>query len=91
MLAVQTYDVHDEARLDGERSFLKVRLDFLRDEFFRAGPELDSSVVLGAKCSVVLLDAVATATPIQMQVNHCSNTQYENQHNDLNLHQILHL
>ena len=54
---------------------LKVSLHILRNELFGAAPELDPLIVFGAKGPVVLLDALATTAPIQMEVNNCSNEQ----------------
>ena len=66
-----TYNVDDEAWFAGEWSMLKSSLDVLRDEVFWTAIEFDSSVVLGSKGSVVLLDAVAASAPIQMQIDNC--------------------
>ena len=64
-----TYNVDDEAWFAGERSMLKVGLDVFWNEIFSSAKEFDSSVVFGTKWSVVLLNTVATSTPIQMQVD----------------------
>ena len=64
-----TYDVDGEAWLAGEWTVLQGCLHILWDELIRAAPELDSAIVLGADCSVVLLHAFDAAAPIQMQVD----------------------
>ena len=45
---------------------LQVSLDVFWDNVLACAIEFDSAIVLGAKGSVVLLDAVAASTPIQM-------------------------
>ena len=74
-----TYDVAGEAWLAWEWSVLKVCLHILWNELRRAAPELDPVIELGANGSVVLLDAVAATTPIQMQVDDCytQSSQYK--------------
>ena len=65
-----TYEVKDKARLAGEWSVGKVCLDILGYNIFSAAPELDVFVIDGTKCSVVLFNAVAGTTPVQMHVDH---------------------
>ena len=62
----ETYAVNDKTWFAREWAMLKVGLDILGDHILISAIEFDSVVMLGTKSPVVLLDGIATSTPIQM-------------------------